>query len=152
MKIENKVQNNLALLNNTVNNKQPGKGKPGKEKKQSLYPSLPPGEGGPPRDIEGAEHIPLTPTDAAPADPQDGSGGSGQDAAIKPVSPRPATLRARLTALCTRGAKYVRHSLCATAVVSVILLACILVLRELGWLALHHIPVEELETSIVGVD
>ena len=78
------------------------------------------------------------------ADAHSGSAHAGPGAPIKPPPAR-LPIRARVTARLTRGVKSAKTSLCATAVVSAILLVAILILRELGWLALHYVPTEEVD-------
>ena len=70
---------------------------------------------------------------------QDGSGSGSEDAGIKPTPTRP-SLTSRATALCTKGADNLKRSLCATLLCSILILIAIIILRELGWLALHYVP------------
>ena len=53
-----------------------------------------------------------------------------------------------MTAQLTRGVKSAKTSLCATLVVSAILLVAVLILRELGWLALHYVPTEDVDAIL----
>ena len=73
--------------------------------------------------------------------------GTGSRAPIKP-SPARLSIRARVTAQLTRGVKSAKTSLCATVVVSAILLVTVLILRELGWLALHYVPTEDVDALL----
>ena len=76
-----------------------------------------------------------------------GSADAGSRAPIKP-SPARLPIRARVTAQLTRGVKSAKTSLCATLVVSAILLVAVLILRELGWLALHYVPTEDVDALL----
>ena len=77
------------------------------------------------------------------ANTHSGSADAGPGAPIKP-SPARLPIRAKVTQL-TRGVKSAKTSLCATVVVSAILLVTVLILRELGSLALHYVPTEEVD-------
>ena len=155
-------QTNLGLYNKTTcckpheGHPKPGP-KPGREDKATQenrhygpYPDLPAGGGEtPPRDIEGVGQQPTSSVSfiEPSALTHSGSADAGSRAPIKP-SPARLPIRARVTAQLTRGVKSAKTSLCATVVVSAILLVTVLILRELGWLALHYVPTEEADALL----
>ena len=155
-------QTNLALQNKITcckpeeGHPKPGP-KPGKKDKATQedrhygpYPDLPTGGGGdPPRDVEGVGQQPTSSVSfiEPSALTHSGSADTGSRAPIKP-SPARLPIRARVTAQLTRGVKSAKTSLCATLVVSAILLVAVLILRELGWLALHYVPTEDVDALL----
>ena len=89
-----------------------------------------------------------TPEDRATAmmsqDTAAGSGHTGADLSIRDRAQLP--LSSRICSYTIRGAKKLQSSLIATLIVSGLVLAAILLLREIGWLAIHQNPsLEELE-------
>ena len=73
-----------------------------------------------------------------------GSGHTGAGQSIRTTARR--TWRSKLCSYTVKGAKKLQSSLIATLIVSGLVLAAILLLREIGWLAIHQNPsLEELE-------
>ena len=73
-----------------------------------------------------------------------GSGHTGADLSIRDRAQLP--LGSRICSYTIRGAKKLQSSLIATLIVSGLVLAAILLLREIGWLVIHQNPsLEELE-------
>ena len=83
-------------------------------------------------------------TSMMPQDTATGSGHTGAGLSIRTTARRP--LRSRICSYTIRGAKKLQSSLIATLIVSGLVLAAILLLREIGWLAIHNTTsIEELE-------
>ena len=73
-----------------------------------------------------------------------GSGHTGAGPSIRTQADQP--LRSRICSYTIRGARKLQSSLIATLIVSGLVLAAILLLREIGWLVIHQNPsIEELE-------